>query len=64
MDSVGQGWHRTGANAMRAVDHPMSKPQARCTIKFALFADVAPWPKIEMLGGPLQVIARHIAFAH
>ena len=42
----------------------MSKPQVRSAIKFDLFADAARKHKIETLGDPLQVIARHIDFAH
>ena len=42
----------------------MSKPQARSAIKFDLFADAARKHKIETLGDPLQVIARHIDFGH
>ena len=45
-------------------NHPMSKPQARSAIKFDLFAEAARKHKIERLGDPLQVIARHIDFAH
>jgi hypothetical protein len=45
-------------------NHPMSKPQPRSAIKFDLFADAARKHKIETLGDPLQVIARHIDFAH
>ena len=42
----------------------MSKPQAqaRSAIKLDLFADAARKRKIETLGDPLQVIARHIDF--
>lgn len=42
----------------------MSKPkaQARSAIKLDLFADAARKHKIETLGDPLQVIARHIDF--
>ena len=40
----------------------MSKPQSRSAIKFDLFADAARKQKIETLGDPLQVIARHIDF--
>lgn len=42
----------------------MSKPKARSAIKFDLFADAARKQKIETLGDPLQLIARHIDFAH
>lgn len=42
----------------------MSKHKARSAIKFDLFADAARKHKIETLGDPLQVIARHIDFAH
>ena len=42
----------------------MSKPKARSAIKFDLFADAARKHKIETLGDPLQVIARHIDFEH
>ena len=44
----------------------MSKPQVqtRSAIKFDLFADAARKHKIETLGDPLQVIARHIDFEH
>ena len=42
----------------------MSKPQTRSAIKFDLFADAARKAKIETLGDPLQVIARHIDFDH
>jgi transposase len=44
----------------------MSKPkaQARSAIKLDLFADAARKQKIETLGDPLQVIARHIDFDH
>lgn len=44
----------------------MSKPQsqARNAINFDLFADAARKQKIETLGDPLQVIARHIDFDH
>ena len=42
----------------------MSTPQARSAIKFDLFADAARKRKIETLGDPLQIITRHIDFAH
>ena len=44
----------------------MSKPkaQARSALKLDLFADAARKAKIETLGDPLQVIARHIDFDH
>lgn len=44
----------------------MSKPQAqaRSALKLDLFADAARKAKIETLGDSLQVIARHIDFAH
>ncbi|MGP1693462.1 MAG: transposase, partial [Giesbergeria sp.] len=41
-----------------------SKPQARSAVKFDLFADAARKRKIETLGDPLQIITRHIDFAH
>ena len=42
----------------------MSTPQARSAVKFDLFADAARKRKIETLGDPLQIITRHIDFAH
>lgn len=44
----------------------MSKPkaQAHSARKLDLFADAARKQKIETLGDPLQVIARHIDFDH
>ena len=42
----------------------MSQPCTRSALKFDLFADVARQHKIEALGDPLQVIARHIDFDH
>ena len=44
----------------------MSKPKAqvRSALKLDLFADAARKQKIEALGDPLQVIARHIDFDH
>lgn len=36
----------------------------RSAVKFDLFADDAHRRKIESLGDPLQIIARHIDFAH
>ena len=42
----------------------MSQPCTRSALKFDLFADVARQHKIEALGDPLQVIARHIDFEH
>ncbi len=39
-----------------------SKAQARSAIKLDLFADAARKHKIETLGDPPQVIARHIDF--
>ena len=40
----------------------MSTPPARSAVKFDLFADAARKRKIEALGDPLQLIARHIDF--
>jgi IS5 family transposase len=44
----------------------MSKPkvQTRCAPKLDLFADAASTHKIEALGNPLQVLARHIDVDH
>ena len=39
-------------------------PEPRSALKFDLFADDAHKRKIESLGDPLQIIARHIDFAH
>ena len=39
-------------------------PQPRSALKFDLFAADARKRKIESLGDPLQIIARHIDFAH
>ena len=39
-------------------------PQPRSAVKFDLFAGDARKRKIESLGDPLQIIARHIDFAH
>ncbi len=38
-------------------------PQPRSAVKFDLFAGDARKRKIESLGDPLQIIARHIDFA-
>lgn len=44
----------------------MSQPKAKArnALKWDLFADAARKRKIETLGDPLQVIARHIDFDH
>ena len=42
----------------------MSTPPDRSAVKFDLFADAARKRKIEALGDPLQLIARHIDFDH
>ena len=42
----------------------MSTQPTRSAVKFDLFADQAPKRKIEVLGDPLQIISRHIDFAH
>ena len=42
----------------------MSTPPDRSAVKFDLFADAAHKRKIQSLGDPLQLIARHIDFAH
>ncbi len=42
----------------------MSTQPARSALKFDLFADSARKQKIETLGDPLQLINRHIDFAH
>ena len=42
----------------------MNQPCTRSALKFDLFADQARQRKIEVLGDPLQVIARHIDFDH
>ncbi|MDE2414308.1 MAG: hypothetical protein KGM60_06065 [Comamonadaceae bacterium] len=42
----------------------MGTPPARSAVKFDLFADAARKRKIEALGDPLQLIARHIDFEH
>ena len=42
----------------------MSTPPDRSAVKFDLFADAARKRKIEALGDPLQLIARHIDFEH
>lgn len=42
----------------------MNQPCTRSAVKFDLFADQARQRKIEALGDPLQVIAKHIDFDH
>jgi hypothetical protein len=42
----------------------MNQPCTRSALKFDLFADQARQRKIEALGDPLQVIAKHIDFDH
>ena len=44
--------------------HGMTQQPTRSAIKFDLFADAARKRKIESLGDPLLLIARHIDFDH